>query len=135
ETPAEHRVRHDVRVLFRREWSRLVQHRLTDADLPAVMHMAAKLDLTNHFGVESERSCDGDRVLTHPNRMTGRIRILHLERLAERLTARPVHLLESSRLGRDPFLEVLAVGAILEEESSLVERPRHARGQRTARAL
>src|SRR6185503_3298109 len=120
--PSHERVTHDVLVLLVRERTWLVEHRLAHADLPDVVHMSAKLDLTHHLVVEPERARNHRRVLTHAHRMTARVRIFQLECLGERLNAGEKELLEPSRLSGDALLQLLLIVAVLEDEPPPVER-------------
>src|SRR5437867_12494054 len=106
-------MRHDVLILLVRQSPRFVEHALTNADLADVVDVTAKLDLTDHLGVDVERARDDGGVLAHAYRMAARVRVFYFERLGERLDAGEEQLLQAARLLRHAFLEPLLVVAIL----------------------
>ena len=70
---------------------------------------------------------DHHGVVAHAHRVAARVRVLHFERLGERLDAGEEQLLEPARLQRDLLLQALLIAAILEHEPPLLERLRDAR--------
>ena len=59
--------------------------------------------------------------------MAARVRVLHLERIGERLNAGEEQLLEAAGLRGDALLERVLIVAVLEHEPPLLERLPHAR--------
>src|SRR4030095_16224573 len=79
DAPADRGMRHDVLVLFRTQWPRLVQHRLAHADLSDVVYASADLDLLDGFWTQSDDPPDCRGIAADAQRVPVRVRVLHFE--------------------------------------------------------
>src|SRR2546430_3240471 len=75
----------DERSLGRREWPGLGEDRLGDADLADVVEERAQLESLEPTTVETEPLADLERQIRDPARVRGRVLVVRLERVGERL--------------------------------------------------
>ena len=105
---AELRMRLDDLPLLVRERAGLRQQRRRDADLADVVEERSELDPLQRLRLEAELLADADRQVGDPARVRGRVLVVGLERVRQRLDRGeegPLHALEAGRVrDREPGL-------------------------------
>ena len=116
------RMRHDVRVLLRRERAGLVRISSRTPILPMSCSRRTERHRAPHDVCgRPQLARDGRRVLAHPHAVPMRVRILRFERLGQRLDAAEELLLDAARLRLHLLLEPVLVVAVLEHEAPAFE--------------
>src|SRR5258705_9377828 len=90
------------------------------------MELGAERDGVEEIFIQVERARDLDGIVGHAHRVPARVRVLRFEREDERMHALEEQLFDAPGLCLDPFLETRLIVFVFDDESSFVERLRHA---------